>query len=188
MDQKLEYLKSLLAQSKQKIRQISLCKNNLKILNYKIEALESIFSNFSVKKMLDFKDYLETTTDIADIDNASDKKDSSQLEEKLPIIEEVILKDDNNEGQPNICVDRIDFIYKTISEFAKNSIYKSNAKKIISALSEEEDNGLTIDELVKRCGITRYKCSEILNDLSRTDPQIIIRKYQKTFYFMLNKF
>lgn len=74
-----------------------------------------------------------------------------------------------------------------LQEFYKTKDKKliANAEKIIAVLKETE---ASIDVIMKKSGVSKYRCIEIINEIIKFENGIIIKKYEnKVFKYYLNK-
>lgn len=193
MNEKLRKLDILTVMTKEKIEKVREKTNSLRITNYKLEALLEIMEALSISTKAN-KNPSETT-------GLESIPETIELEYNKKITKEVsILKNSDffdtpfNETIPiveqkisnNVSKWTYDGILEKISEFKNNTLFLKNTHKIVSALKDSSD-GLNIENIIKKTGVSKYRCIDIINELTKITPHILHKRYEKKNYiYFLN--
>jgi hypothetical protein len=188
MHEKLERLNSLVKEVKAKIEKVSRLNVQAKELNYKLEAFLFALNAYSCY-------------DRTDRQVSSDSSLSMDLEpmgidsSRMGVLSDIDLSRSVRMDSPMMKVrstpnrKRVALFDEILSEAMKvvpdNRMLVSCTEKIIKLLYGKRE-GLLLDEIIKEAGVNKYRCIDVLNMLIKADPQIIYKKFDKGFIYVLN--
>ncbi|EOB13260.1 hypothetical protein NBO_89g0004 [Nosema bombycis CQ1] len=66
----------------------------------------------------------------------------------------------------------------------QGKVNKMHIIKILGMLNKS--NGMLLDDVIKKSGMSKYKCIDVLNILLKTEPPAIIKKFDKGFIYYIN--
>lgn len=177
--------------------------NNFKDVNkneyYKIDSIKTEFNNlnkamsnnFIKKEFYDFniKNSNKATTDktITNNLNTLNKTNNDNLQSIKSDIS--FLDQDtsfNTYQNTSLLMDTKNIFLNRIS--SDTNLKKSNKGYILKIvdLLYENKNGLPWEEIIQKSGVPKYKCIEILNNMIKSNPPVLIKKRDKGFTCYLN--
>lgn len=195
MDEKQKRLLQLIAMTREKMSILTEKTKSLKITNYKLEALLQIIDKLSIPDIpvginFELNNALNDKSRKVQIDSGEKAlKDISVLKnsdffdtpfnETIPIIEH---------KEPNICETKWTYerILEKIANIKNNTLFIKNTHKVVSILNCNVD-GLSIENIIKKTGVSKYRCIDIINELTKVTPQILLKRYEnKSYIYYLN--
>ncbi|WUR05089.1 uncharacterized protein VNE69_12074 [Vairimorpha necatrix] len=188
-------LENFLKDIRAKIKKIETQNEQLKIFNYKLESLLVSIDTYSIEKETKEEkvSYKRLTPDLERVSKILKKEETSKinkkhLQEERIKIEEII--------PPDMSHSLLDtsLLFDTKNDLLSRALADSNIKKSskghlikILEILESHKDGILWEEIIKKSGVPRYKCIEILNCLGKTDPPIMIKRRDKGFTCYINK-
>lgn len=195
MDEKQKRLLELIAMTREKMSILIEKTKSLKISNYKLEALLRIIDKLSIPDIpvginFELNNALNVNSRKVQIDSGEKAmKDISVLKnsdffdtpfnETIPIIEH---------KEPNISETKWTYerILEKIANIKNNTLFIKNTHKVVSILNCNVD-GLSIENIIKKTGVSKYRCIDIINELTKVTPQILLKRYEnKSYIYYLN--
>lgn len=77
------------------------------------------------------------------------------------------------------------FLHRISSDTNLKKANKGHILKIVNLLYENK-KGLPWEEIIQKSGVPKYKCIEILNNMVKSNPPVLIKKRDKGFTCYLN--
>lgn len=164
MDKKLQKLNTLVTSAKNKIETIQSQHKSLHKLNTKLEVFLTTI------------DALRIPT-IQETNNLSPDFFNNSFSQSIHLTNHSTLVSEKY---------TLETIKIKIREINLNSKFMLNAEKIVDCINETKD-GLGLDDIMRKSGVSKYRCVEIVNELMKCVPQILVKKGEgKNFKYELN--
>lgn len=182
MQEKLQRLNALVKEARRKVEIIHDQTEILKVLNIKLETLLNVIDALRTPKITYLEDKLDP---IVNDDGFNDSnlhlKDSEffnatftrslHIEQHSTLVEEKYT---------------IDAIKQKVQQINANQKFIANACKVIDAINGSRD-GLCLDDIMRRSGVSKYRCIEIVNELMKCVPNVLVKRYEgRNFMYELN--
>lgn len=177
-EQKLEKLDALIRETKQKIEKVSELNRYLEVFNFKLEALLLSISEVSLSAPEGGEESVEMfNISFSDLNvRGSDEKVSTKKEKA---------KQEKKEVARELGVDGLlEKVHRVIPD---NKLYRINADKLVRFLFSNKE-GVLHEEVLKKSGVSKYRCIDILNVLMNTEPPIVSKTFDRGFMYKLNTF
>lgn len=185
-----------------KIQKIVLHNEKLKKFNYKMESFLVSFDTYSVPKVEDKKisqPKVVKTSEIQKLSkilkkeqimNQNINQQSNQNDININYVHKRhktdVVDTSYNMIDTSLLFDtKNDILNRALNDSTLNKSNKGHLIKIIDLLYQNKD-GIIWEDLIKKSGVPKYRCIEILNCLVKTDPPILIKKRDKGFTCYLN--
>lgn len=180
-----------------KIQKIVIHNEKLKKFNYKMESLLVSFDTYSVPNFITKKTIQPKIIKTSEIQKLSKILKKEQTNEKINLNNissenvpkknkiEVVDTSYNTIDTSLLFDTKNDILNRALSDSTLNKSNKGHVIKIIDILYQNK-NGIMWEDLIKKSGVPKYRCIEILNCLVKTDPPIMIKKRDKGFTCYLN--
>lgn len=182
MELKLQKLHKLVQEARSKIELLQAQTSSLRTLNYKLHSLLSIFELLKIPNQP--PQHIPPETDQLNIEH----NNSNQILKDSSFFNASFSKSIHLDQQSSYTEEKytIDSIKKKIREININRKFIENSEKIIEVINEHKD-GLSIDIIMRRSGVSKYRCVEIINEFMKCLPQILIKRYENKLYvYQLN--
>ncbi|RVD90739.1 hypothetical protein TUBRATIS_28300, partial [Tubulinosema ratisbonensis] len=156
---KLERLKRLVYEIKNKLDRLIKINYTLNDFNFKLHAL------------------------LIALEEVSSEILPEDIQEEVSKIEEsVITVHSESTIKQELNLD--DFLEKVYSVINPNSTYKICIEKVVKLIYKS--NIISHEDLIKKCGISKYRCVEVINLLGKTQPQFLLKNHEKGIFYYLN--
>lgn len=170
-EEKIERLHFAIREIKTKIERVLVLNEQVNIFNFKLEALLLSMDEMSVK---DFqKDRNVDSAGMASAQFSVPK--AHNVHEQLPEKKERAKKSTRIQ-------DVLAKVHKVIPD---NALYRSNADKLVRFLFSHR-NGVLYEDILKKSGVSKYRCVDILNALMNTEPPIVRKTFDRGFVYKLD--
>lgn len=174
--QKLRQVGILVKDIKAKIDHIAEINAQVNIFNFKLEALLCSLDEVSVATTRSE----DQTAEILNIPLSSLAVHKTVMD---PVAKKERPKKEKKQKEEKPAVERIlDRIYSIVPE---NVLYRSNAEKLVRFLFSSKE-GVFYDDILKKSGVSKYRCIDILNLLMNAEPPLVNKSFDKGFIYKLN--
>ncbi|KCZ81502.1 hypothetical protein H312_01080 [Anncaliia algerae PRA339] len=107
---------------------------------------------------------------------------STQKIEEVEVKEESIITLQSDASIKEISLDEL--LIKIENVIKAPASYKQCIEKIVRFIYK--GNGASHDELIKKCGVSKYRCIEVINLLGKSSPQFLHKNTDKGIFYYLN--
>lgn len=170
-EDKIERLHLAIKEIKTKIERVLTLNEQINIFNFKLEALLLSMDEMSVKvsqkdKSVDSVGMAGTQFSVPSTHHVHEQlPEKKEKTKKSTQIQDVLAK-----------------VHKVIPD---NTLYRSNADKLVRFLFSNK-NGILYEDILKKSGVPKYRCVDILNALMNTEPPIVRKTFDRGFMYKLD--
>jgi hypothetical protein len=161
MDERLGRISELMKKIKGKVETIGVHNEMIKRFNHKLEALLMAFDTYTAE---------ERVAEEKGRKRSRREKENRPEEEPTPAARKVTQQE---------------FISRAESLVPGNKWFKANLSKIVECLYEVKE-GVLLETIIKNSGVSKYRCVDILNMMIKTDPPLVLKRFEKGFIYTLN--
>lgn len=172
MGDRTERIAWLLREVKSKIERVIASNVSIREFNFKLEALITAFEAHKAHSSVDNHEGVlkPVSSNHSEEHHVVDNKVASRC---VPDAEYA----DREEGLEK-------FIGRLNSSLPDNRLLRSNAVKIAEYLYSNRE-GAVLEEIMKNTSMSKYRCVEVLNTMLRTDPPLLLKRFDRSFIYSI---
>lgn len=170
-EEKVERLHFAIREIRAKIERVIELNEQINIFNFKLEALLSSMDEMSVEVHQKSDD---------SVGMASSEFSGTKIRHVHELLPE-------KKERRKKCTKIQDILQKVHMTIPDNALCRTNADKLVRFLFSNK-NGVLYEDILKKSGVSKYRCVDILNALMNTDPPIVQKTFDRGFIYKLNVF
>eukprot|EP00866_Antonospora_locustae_P001573 jgi/Antlo1/1573/2006 len=170
-EEKIERLHLAIRDIKTKIERVLVLNEQINIFNFKLEALLLSMDEMSDKALQN--DENVDSTGVANTQFSVSK---------IHHVHEQLLEKEVMTSKSMQIQDVLEKVHKVIPD---NALYRSNADKLVRFLFANK-SGILYEDILRKSGVSKYRCVDILNALMNTDPPIVRKTFDRGFIYKLD--